>query len=364
MLELKFKYTDDIVNELMHIEKYVTNINNLYLPTREKQKLIYQAKLKKTHFSTSIEGNLLSLDQVEKVVKGKQGKRVNAEIEVANYWDALSFLEESKKVNREIDSDFILELQSIIEKNKGFRLPTPPGVLFAVRDSKTGAIEYIPPQASDIEVCMKDLLKWYKDNQSAPVPIKAAVMHYGLATIHPFEDGNGRTSRLLATYILMINDYDLRGFNYFEEYYLNDLDGYYSSLQMDLPAVFYDGRMNPPHLEIWIEYFLRTMSLNGEKVYELALEASKDKEMTTGIANLEKKDMMLLKYMLENNLTEIKPTQLVDLYKVTVRAITKWAKKWVEKGLLVANLKEKNIISYSLSNKYKKLKAQDIGFTD
>ena len=58
-MKLKFKYTKDLVNYLLKIEKYKTALDFLFLPTREKQKLMYEAKLKKTHFSTSIEGNVL-----------------------------------------------------------------------------------------------------------------------------------------------------------------------------------------------------------------------------------------------------------------------------------------------------------------
>lgn len=65
----------------------------------------------------------------------------------------------------------------------------------------------------------------------------------------------------------MINNYDFKGFNSFEEYYMSDLDGYYSSLQMNLLPLFYDGRENPPHLEIWLEYFCKIMALNAEKIY-------------------------------------------------------------------------------------------------
>ena len=70
-MKLEFKYTNDLVSYLLNIEKYKTALEYLYLPTRTKQKLMYDAKLKKTHFSTSIEGNVLSLKQVENVINQK-----------------------------------------------------------------------------------------------------------------------------------------------------------------------------------------------------------------------------------------------------------------------------------------------------
>ena len=368
-MKLKFKYTKDLVNCLLKIEKYKTALDFLFLPTREKQKLMYEAKLKKTHFSTSIEGNVLSYNQVEKVISNKQDtKRLTAEQEVQNYWDALTFLEEENRKNTKIDKEFILRLHDIIQKNgKIVRIPfrgqTPPGVLFAVYDSVSKQAEYIPPEYIDIEPLINELVDWYYNNQDLPAPILSAIIHYALVTIHPFKDGNGRTSRALATYVLMQHDYDFKGFNSFEEYYMSDLNGYYESIQMGLPALYYMGRENPPHLEIWIEYFCKIMSLNAEKVYEQALEASK-KESNELLKGLNKKDLTLLRYCLENSLKVIKNSELANLFGVTPRAISKWMNGWVEKGILVPNSGTARITSYKLAYDYESLKISDLGFTE
>lgn len=368
-VKLSFQYTNNIVQYLLKIEKYKTALDYLYLPTREKQKLMYAAKLKKTHFSTSIEGNVLSYNQVERVVSNRQdNQRINAEQEVLNYWDALTFLEEENRKRTKIDLEFILRLHDIIQKHGKstripFRGPTPPGVLFAVYDSMTRLPEYIPPEYSDIEPLLNELLSWYDSNQDLPAPILSAIVHYALVTIHPFEDGNGRTSRALATYVLMQHDYDFKGFNSFEEYYMSDLDEYYESIQMGLPALFYSGRENPPHLEIWIEYFCKIMSLNAEKVYEQALEASR-KNTNEIVSTLSKKDITFLRYCLENNLTAIKSKEIAELFNVTSRAVLKWMKEWVEKGILEPNAGNERITSYRLSEKYRKLKVSNLGYTD
>ncbi|WP_027089419.1 Fic family protein [Thomasclavelia saccharogumia] len=369
-MKLQFQYTHELVNELIKIEKYKTALDYLFLPTRAKQKLMYEAKLKKTHFSTSIEGNVLSLNQVERVIQSKDnGHRLNAEQEVQNYWDALTFLEKSAKKQRQIDLEFILELHDLLEKKGAkkkridFRRPTPPGVLFAVYDAKTRKPEYIPPESNDIVPLMQELFNWYNENSHLPVPIIAAIMHYALVTIHPFFDGNGRTSRALATYILMINHYDFKGFNSFEEYYMSDLDGYYSSLQMGLPVLYYDGRENPPHLEIWILYFCKIMAINAENIYLQSLAVSK-KNSYTILNNLSKKDLILIRYCIENNITIVKNKELSILFGVSTRAISKWMPEWVDKGILVPNSGQKRITSYRLSHEFASLKVSDLGFTD
>lgn len=368
-MKLDFKYTTSLVNDLIKIEKYKTALDYLFLPTRVKQQMMYDAKLKKTHFSTSIEGNVLSYNQVENVIKNKNDiHRLSAEQEVQNYWDALTFLESCAKEKRELDLNLVFELHDIIEKRGvikriEYREPTPPGVLFAVYDSKTRMPEYIPPESKDVPFLMNELIEWYNSQNNLPITIIAAIMNYAFVSIHPFSDGNGRTSRALATYVLMLNNYDFKGFNSFEEYYMSDLDGYYSSLQMGLPILFYDGRENPPHLEIWIEYFVKVMALNAENIYNQALEASK-KDSINILSSLSKKDLTLLRYCIENKKVKIKPIEIATLFNVTPRAINKWSIEWVEKGILIPCSGKKRITQYQLSDKYINLKISSLGFTD
>lgn len=93
----------------------------------------------------------------------------------------------------------------------------PPGVLFAVYDSKTGNPDYIPPEYCDIQGLLDELIEYVNTTDDHPL-IVAAVVHYQLVTIHPFEDGNGRTARLLSGYIMDLNGYGFNGIGSLEEY--------------------------------------------------------------------------------------------------------------------------------------------------
>ena len=119
----------------------------------------------------------------------------------------------------------------------------------------------MPPEAKDVANLVNDLAKWLNDAaRSLPLPIVVAIAQYQLVTIHPWMDGNGRTSRALGTFLLRKNGYDLKGFFSIEEQFDRDLSGYYDALQMSLHPNYYFGR-NDPDLTPWLEFFLKNMAL-------------------------------------------------------------------------------------------------------
>ena len=132
---------------------------------------------------------------------------------------------------------------------------------------------------------------------------------------------------------------------------------------MGLPPLFYDGRENPPHLELWLEYFVRIMALNSENIYNQAVAVSK-KESDISLQGLSKKDLILIRYCLENKINKIKPKQIAILFNVTSRAVNKWAIEWVKQGILKPSSGEIRITEYTLTEKYLNLKISNLGFID
>lgn len=177
------------------------------------------SKKKSSYASNKIEGNPLSEKQVDEVIERDERKHyLKPEQEVRNYFLALNFLEEK------------------VSKKEKFSQK-----LIAVYDSKTGNPDYIPPEYCDIPGLLDELVEYVNTTDDHPL-IVAAVVHYQLVTIHPFEDGNGRTARLLSGYIMDLNGYGFNGIGSLEEYFAYDIDEYYESIQMGLPALYYSGR--------------------------------------------------------------------------------------------------------------------------
>ncbi|MFZ3149938.1 MAG: Fic family protein [Methanothrix sp.] len=83
-----------------------------------------------------------------------------------------------------------------------------------IESSLTGDVVYLPPRPEDLPELI------------------AALVYYQLAAIHPFNDGNGRTARLCADFILMRDGYDLSGLIMPVEKYAEDLDSYHQALNV------------------------------------------------------------------------------------------------------------------------------------
>jgi len=129
-----------------------------------------------------------------------------------------------------------------------------------IRDSASGAIVYLPPEARDVPALMAALIKWVyqAEKDGLPVPLIAALVHYQFVTIHPYYDGNGRMAGLLATFILHQGGYSLNGFFSLEEHHAWDLEAYYHALTVH-PHNYYEGRAEVD-LSGWVEYFTRILA--------------------------------------------------------------------------------------------------------
>ena len=310
------------------------------------------SKKKSSYASNKIEGNPLSEKQVDEVIENDERKHfLKPEQEVRNYFLALNYLEEKAGKKEKFSKKLILDVQKLVEKGAskekiGLRGPMPPGVLFAVYDSKSGNPDYIPPEYCDIPELLDELVEYVNTTDDHPL-IVAAVVHYQLVTIHPFEDGNGRTARLLSGYVMDINGYGFNGIGSLEEYFAYDIDEYYDSIQMGLPALYYSGRENPPHPEIWINYFLRMVLLYSGKVCDLQLSSNED-DIEASISFLKGKEKELLILLIKRFKREFTPIEVSKELSVTNKTVINRLSVLVKNGFVVPILVNERIRSYKL----------------
>ena len=339
-----------ILNSILQIEKSKNSLDLVKIPINLSNKFRKNTKKRSSYASNKIEGNPLTYEQADAAIEAKNRHFLKPEQEIRNYYLALELLEKKLENKEPLSLKLLLEVQKQIcegeSKEKiGLRGAMPPGFLFAVWNDD-GTPAYIPPEYSEIPTLLDELLKYINDSDDHPL-IKAAVIHYQLVTIHPFEDGNGRTARIISSYYLSLNGYGFKNVGSLEEYMSYNIDEYYDSLQMGLPVLYYDGRNNPPHGEIWINYYLKIFSLYASKVLSIALEESKGNEQER-LSHLSKKAKDFLNYLDKNNVLSFAPIDLANKLKVTNRTIINWCSELVNNGYLRPVIVNKRIRHYEL----------------
>lgn len=343
--------TNELMNKLIEIERNKVLLENTKVPVELSNKFRKNTRKRTTYASNAIEGNPLTFDQASKAIDSKNRHLLKPEQEIRNYYLAIEYLSDQLKSKRPISLELILDVQKQIvagepKEKIGLRGPMPPGVLFAVYDSKSGNPEYIPPEHKDLLGLINELVDYLTKSDDHPI-IKAAILHYQLVTIHPFEDGNGRTARILSNYLLSYYGYGFKEIGSLEEYFAYNLDEYYSSLQMGLPVLYYDGRDNPPHPEIWINYFLKVFSLYSSKVVEVASKSvNEDKASRENILSIKAKKF--LSYLEQNKIKQFSPIVMSQIFNVTNKTIINWCVELSKNGFIKPNIVNKRIRSYTL----------------
>lgn len=231
-----FQITVRTVKALIRIEAAKEAIQHLPITPGVLASLRETARLFTTHYSTMIEGNRLTQEQVAEVIekKGHFPGRERDEKEVLGYYAALAEVERLAAAGGAVTEKNIQVLHGLVMAGGGKKAkPTPyRDGQNVIRDGRSRDIVYMPPESKDVSQLMREMVAWIKstEQEGLPCPIRAGIAHYQYATIHPYYDGNGRTARLLTTLILHLGKHDLKGIYSLEEYYALDLGAYYEAL--------------------------------------------------------------------------------------------------------------------------------------
>ena len=259
MFEPKFTYTDKIVNYIAEIASAKEVINNSKIITLYDTQLKQDALIKSSHYSTSIEGNPLKLDEVKTLIINNQKPTTKAEKEVLNYFNVLNHL--NRYSDKTITKNTILSLHKDLTKGL-LRDQEYEGKFrdtsVIIGNVHTKKINYIPPDAYKVPYLVDELLDWLNNCTTEVYPvIIAGILHYELVRIHPFIDGNGRTSRLMATLILSVNEFNIDNYFTLDEYYNQDRQAYVDALK---------SADKNQDLTFWLEYFCQGVLYSIEKV--------------------------------------------------------------------------------------------------
>ncbi len=338
MFQPKFQISPRLSKALMEIEACRQAVSDLPVTVKLLDSLRKSARLVSTHYSTQIEGNRLTQEQVQEVVLqgGTFPNRERDEQEVRNYYLALDYVDALIADMGELTQAQVKKLHGLVMTGKEKPTPYRDGQN-VIRDSASGGVVYMPPEAKDVSHLMTEFVAWLKAEQTSrelPAPVMAGLAHYQFATIHPYYDGNGRTARLLTNLLLHQAGYGLKGIYSLEEYYARDLGAYYEALTVGPSHNYYMGREDAD-LSSWLEYFCLGMADAFSTVRARATEESKRQNIDQGkeLRKLDARQRQVL--VLFENDPYITTKQIADHLGIHRRTALNLCNGWVKSGFLI-----------------------------
>ncbi len=294
---------------LAELKGYADTIPNKHI-------LINAVMMNEAKDSSAIENIITTHDDLYKAVSGASGASPAAK-EVASYRTALWQGYESVKTREMLTTNMIIEIQSMIEKNRAGIRKLPGTVL---RNERTGETVYTPPTGeSEIRELLSDLEKYInEDNHDIDPLIKLAVIHYQFESIHPFYDGNGRTGRIINVLYLVLKELLDSPILYLSSYIIRNKFSYYRLLQ---------GVRTSENWEEWIVYILVGIEETAEETLRLV------KRINT--------EMEAMRLEMKEKLPKIYSKELIDLlfYEFYTKII------YIENGLSVTRKTAANYLT-------------------
>jgi len=292
-------------------------INNAPLVPAWEAKFKEDAVVRTVHFGTHVEGNDLTLEQAERVVR-QEPKRDDLASDIAeragivardrdvqeviNYRNVLKYIDGllSDYLERggafEYTQQQLLQIHSltmerVIEPHKVGVYRQEQVVIRGVKD---GEVVYRPPNAVEVPYQVEDFFIWLNSDEARdlhPV-IKAGVVHFELSRIHPFVEGNGRVARAVALLVLAVEGIDARRFFSIEENFDRNVEAYYDAFT----TVFESSG----DLTSWLEFFAEAMAVEMEKVKDRVKKLSVDSRLKGRMGKqiaLKERQIRLIEYL-------------------------------------------------------------------
>ena len=277
-----------------------------------------------THSSTAIEGNPLTLEEVEALSRGEEiGTNEKSKKEVLNYLKALRWI--WKQSNRKAFNEVgLLKLHKLIT----MELVKNPG---QYKDKQNRVIDhkghtvYVPPSAEKSPQLTKELIQWLnsKESQELHPIITCAIAHHRLVSIHPFTDGNGRIARAVGIWILYVRGFDTHHLFSLDDYFEKDRQKYYQKLQQ--------VRDLDDDLTYWLEYVAEgvseTLLRTKERIHSLKTDSAQSKILLT------KRQEDVLRFLRDKG--RVRTAEIEHAFKITRSRLNQILKPLVEAGLVI-----------------------------
>jgi Fic family protein len=249
----RFTITNRITAGITHIERARGFLEAATLSKTWIREMSHRALILEAHHTTHIEGTNLTLEQSERLLTGKPVPEADPDDvqELRNYRDAFDFVSEYLESGGPITEGLIREIHNhLVTGVRGGS--AAPGEYRRIQNyvinSATGVTVYTPPPAHEVPILMAELVAWLNLKHEIHPVLVSGIAQYQLVHIHPFLDGNGRTSRLLSTLCLYRAGYDFKRLFTISVFYDRDRSAFYRAIQR--------VRESGMDMTGWLEYFV------------------------------------------------------------------------------------------------------------
>ena len=293
----KFTITNCMTAAITQIERARGFLEAAKLSDDWVQDMGNKALIKEAHHTTHIEGTQLTLDQAERLWNGEAVPEADPDDarELLNYRSAFEFVSECLDSGDPITEGLIREIhRKLVEGVRGGK--ADPGnyrrIQNYVANSTTGEVIYTPPSAFELPIMMSEMVQWLNSNLDIHPVLVSGIAQFQLVHIHPFLDGNGRTSRLLSTLCLYKAGYDFKRLFTISEYYDRDRPAFYKSIQ--------SVRENSMDMTGWLDYFITGLETQMIEVKERGEQVIR-RDVLVQKHSLNDRQSKALTYLLEHN---------------------------------------------------------------
>jgi Fic family protein len=331
MLTPRFTITNRITAGLTQIERARGFLEAARLSEDWVENMRSRALLLEAHHTTHIEGTRLTLEQAEDILAGRQVADADPDDvrELLNYRDAFEFVSEylgnggpiTAGLIREIHKRLVQGVRGGTGNSGAYRL-----VQNFVVNSLTREVIYTPPPPGDVPALMAELVAWVNGEQDIHPVLTSGIAQFQLVHIHPFVDGNGRTSRLLSTICLYGAGYDFKRLFAISEYYDRDRTAFYAAIQ--------NVREQGMDLTGWLDFFVEGLATEMDEVTERGKRVIR-RDAIAQKFDLSSRQALAVGYLIENPLLRIEDYERL-CPGVHRRTLQREIKGLVEKGVLKA----------------------------
>ncbi|MEJ2755621.1 MAG: Fic family protein, partial [Gammaproteobacteria bacterium] len=303
MKEPRITVGQDVLQLIAEIDEFKGQWQALKTLSPERlQQLRKVATIKSVGSSTRIEGAKLSDVQVETLLSNLSSTsfKTRDEQEVAGYAEAMDLVFQAYE-DRHLTENHIRQLHQTLlrhstkdDRHRGTYKTLPNHVVAKDADGREIGVVFETATPFDTPREMEALVRWAAKafDESAMHPLLIiAVFNVVFLAIHPFQDGNGRLSRILTTLLLLRAGYEYVPYASLESIVEENKDLYYKALRRTQTTLTNDA----PDWEPWLRFFLRCLK---KQKANLAAKVKQEKE--TSESSLPLLSVQVLKLLKEH----------------------------------------------------------------